>query len=623
MTEKSNKFMPVIMGISSVVSIAFSLFHLYTAGVRELPGMQQRLVHLTLGLILIFLIFPFIKGKGKGSRLIDLLFVISGAGAGGYLLVNQEDITFRLGITYYPDIIAGFIIIILVLEATRRVMGLALPVISLIALLYAFLGDQLPGILRHSGLDTVRIVSHLTLTTEGIFGIPLGASASLVAIFIIFAAFLNGTGTGQYFVNLVMSKFGRTRGGAAKAAVVGSGLMGMLSGSVIANVMGTGTFTIPLMKENGYDNKTAAAVEAVSSTGGQIMPPVMGAAAYIIAEILRVPFVSVIKAAIIPASLYYLAEFIYVDLQAVKLKLTGISSDKVQEYQMRAKGKHYLVLPIMMLIILMVALEWLPPKAAFYAILLTIVIGFIQRSNRLNWEKILVILKSGARNTIEVIVATSCAGIIVGVLSLTGLGIQLSSILVRLAGENLVILLVLTMFVSLIMGMGLTTTSCYIILAILVAPALVKMGVQPLAAHFFVFFFGMYSFITPPVALGAYAAAGLAGSEPFATGYTAWRIALPSFLVPYVFVFSPALLGMGAPLEVARVVGAASIGVWFIAISTVGFFRKNLLLWEKAVMFIAGVLLIETNFMTDAIGAILGMSLLLIRCRSRHASGGD
>src|SRR4030043_415257 len=233
-----------------------------------------------------------------------------------------------------------------------------------------------------------------------------------------------------------MSKFRTTRGGSAKAAVLGSALMGMLSGSVIANVMSTGTFTIPLMKENGYDAKTAGAVEAVSSTGGQIMPPGMGAAAYIIAEILRIPFVTVIKAAIIPASLYYLAEFIYVDLEAVKRRLTGISKDRVLEYKKGAQGKHYLILPILVLVILMVSLEWLPPKAAFYAILLTVIIGFIQRSNRLNWKKIVEILKSGAKNALEVIVATSCAGIIVGVLSLSGLGIQLSSILMRLAGEN-------------------------------------------------------------------------------------------------------------------------------------------------------------------------------------------
>jgi TRAP transporter 4TM/12TM fusion protein len=595
----------------TLFAVLFSMFHLYTSGIREFPAMQQRLVHLTLGLMIVFLVCPFGKRKGEGlPGITDIGITLISMVVGGYLLINSEAIAYRLGNTNRLDIVAGGLLIILVLEGARRVMGWPLPLMAITAIFYALFGDRFPVVIAHGGFDATRIISHFTLTTEGIFGIPLGASATVVVTFIIFTSFLNGMGTGQYFIDAVMSRFGKTRGGAAKAAVVGSALMGTLTGSVIANVMGSGTFTIPLMKENGYSHKTAAAVEAVSSTGGQIMPPVMGAAAYIIAEFLRIPFVMVMKAALIPAFLYYLAEFIFVDLEAVKLRLTGFSEERVAAYREKAKGKGYLILPILMLILLMVALEWSPTKAAFYSIVLAFIIGLIQPENRLNIKRLIEILKSAAINTIEVIMATACAGIIIGSLSLTGLGIQLSTLLINLAGGNLILLLVLTMVVSLILGMGLTTTACYVILAVLVAPSLIKMGIQPLASHFFVFFFGMYSFITPPVALGAYAAASLAGAEPFATGYAAWRIALPAFIVPYIFVYSPALLGFGTAMEVIFAVVTACAGVLFMTVSTVGYFLKSLAGWQRFIMLAAGIMLIIPGHFTDVPGIIMGLVVI-------------
>lgn len=615
--EADKKRTTWVAGVFTVIGVIFSLFHLYTSGVQELPAMQQRLVHLTLGLMMAFLVFPLAAGKlAERLRVVDLLLVALGAVVGGYLIINYEAITFRLGAATELDIIMGAILVVLVLEGTRRVMGWPLPTIALVALLYAFFGDRLPGALGHSGFDYDRIISHLSLTTEGIFGIPLGASATVVVIFILFTSFLNATGAGQYFVDLVMSKFGKTRGGSAKAAVVGSALMGMLTGSVVANVMGIGTFTIPLMKENGYSARVAAAVEAVSSTGGQIMPPVMGAAAYIIAEVLRLPFVDVIKAAIIPAVLYYLAEFIFVDIEAQKNGLTGFPEERIAAYRERAKGKSYRVLPIIVLITLMVVLDWLPTKAAFYSIVLALLIAAVQKDNRINWSKLLNVLTSGARGTLEVIMATACAGIIIGSLSLTGLGIQMSAMLVNLAGGNLILLLLLTMGVSIILGMGLTTTACYVILAVLVAPSLIKMGVPAIAAHFYVFYFGMYSFITPPVALGAYAAASLSGADPFSTGFTAFKIALPGFLVPFLFIYYPALLGIGAPLDIAIVLVTACLGVFFICTSTVGFFRKILVPWERAVMLVAGLLLIHPSYIASIIGVVLGIAMLALRCRA-------
>lgn len=607
MDENGLKGASWVIKLITVIAVVFSLFHLYTAGFGALPAMQQRLVHLTLGMMMVFLAYPLSRNKKNALiKALDVVFFLAGIAAGGYLLLNSNAISFRLGDATSTDILAGAVLVVLILEGTRRVLGWPLPVVAGISLVYAFFGDKLFGQISHSGLDTARIVSHLSLTTEGIFGVPLGASASIVAIFIIFAAFLRGTGVGEYFVDLVMGKFGRTRGGAAKAAVVGSGLMGMLTGSVIANVMSVGTFTVPLMKKTGYSPRVAGAVEAVSSTGGQIMPPIMGAAAYIIAEILRLPFIEIIKAAIIPAILYYLAEFVYVDLEAEKLGLRGLQKEELVPYRERARGRGYLVLPIVFLLILMIVLEWSPQRSAFFAIALALLIGFLQSRNRLNLTKVLDILAKGARATLEVIMATACAGIIIGVMSLTGLGIRLSTILVSLAGGNLVILLILTMIVSLILGMGMTTTACYVILAVLVAPALVEMGVLPIAAHFFVFFFGMYSFITPPVALGAYAAASLAEAEPFSTGYLAWKIALPGFILPFIFVYSPALLSYGTVGEVSLAVVTACLGVWFFAMATVGYFKRNLKLVERMILIVAGALLIVPGLSTDLIGCALG-----------------
>lgn len=595
----------------TAIAVIFSIFHLYTGGFTALPAMQQRLVHLTLGLMMVFLVYPASKGKkSKAATIVDAAIFATSCVVGAYLLLNNENIASRLGNANTWDLIAGGIVLILVLEGTRRAMGWILPAVAITSLIYAAFGDKLVGKAMHGGFDTTRIISHLSFTTEGIFGVPLGASATIIAMFIIFAAFLNGTGVGQYFIDISMSVFGRARGGVAKTAVVGSMFMGMLTGSVIANVMSVGTFTIPLMKKSGYDSRTAGAIEAVGSTGGQIMPPVMGAAAYIIAEFLRLPFVSVMKAALIPALLYYFAVYVFIDLEARKHGLSSLPIERIQAHRDQAKGRGYLVLPIFVLLALMIAMKWSPQRSAFFAAVLALVIGLIQARDRINWLKLIDILEKGARGTLEVLLATACAGIIIGVMSLTGLGLQLSTILVNLAGGHLIMLLVLTMVASLILGMGMTTTACYVILAVLVAPALIKMNVLPIAAHFFVFFFGMYSFITPPVALGAYAAASVAESEPFSTGYLAWKIALPSFILPFMFTLSPTLLGVGAVGKIIPDVITACIGVCFIAIAVSGYFIKALKFIERGVMLVAGILLMFPNLITSAVGLFVGALLL-------------
>ncbi len=594
----------------TVVAVAFCLFHLYTAATGPLTAIEQRVIHLTFGLMLVFLVKPATRKMEGWWKLGDWFLCLAALAAGTYLYTNAEAIAFRLGIPNNMDIAAGIAVVLLLLEATRRILGWPLPIIALIAIAYAYEGQHLPGLLAHSGFGTERIVSHLTLTTEGIFTIPLGVSATVVVIFIIFATFLNNTGVGQYFIDTVMSAFGRSKGGPAKAAVLGSGMMGTLTGSVIANVMSTGTFTIPLMKSSGYRPEVAGAVEACTSTGGQIMPPIMGAAAFIIAEFLQVPYLAVIKAAIMPAVLYYVALFIFVDLEAARSNLTGLTPEEVKEYRARKKGKLYLLAPLALLLVLMIFLNWSPMRSAFFAAMLTLLIGFLKRENRLNIPRLIRMLEQAGRAMLEVVTACACAGIVIGILSLTGMGLQLSSVLTTLAGGNLLALLLLTMVVSLVLGMGLTTTACYVILAVLVAPALTKMGVHPMAAHLFVFYYGMYSFITPPVALGAYAASGLSGSPPLYTGYVAWKIALPGFILPFMFVYYPALLLQGSLATIIHVTVSALLGVLFLSVAVAGYFKRRLCMIERALMAMAGATLIHGGWITDIVGIFLGIGLM-------------
>jgi TRAP transporter 4TM/12TM fusion protein len=597
----------------ALLAVIFCLFHIIGAGTRELPALQQRLVHLTLGLLILFLNKPFLKkDREKGPGPIDFVFLAATVFAGCYLILNYETYINRLGIARPIDIVAGSIIAVLVIEGARRSMGWAMPIISFVALAYAFGGRYLPRQIAHGGFRISRVVSHLSLTTEGIFGVPLGASATVVIIFIMFAAILNGIGAGRYFVDIVMSRLGKARGGSAKATIVGSGLMGMLTGSVIATVMGIGTLTAPLMLEDKYDKKLTASIIAVASTGGQIMPPVMGAAAYIIAEILGLPFINIMKAAIMPAILFYLAAFVYMHLEALKSKREVKTKEAMTEYKNRAQGKHFLILPIVLIVVLMVGFNALPVRSAFYASVLGLVIGFLRKGeNRLNLSKIVDICVSTAKGCIEVIVATGCAGVIVGTLSLTGLGFQFSSLIVSLAHGNLILLLLLTMTISLILGMGMTSTACYIILAVLVAPSLISMNVQPIAAHFFVFFFGMYSFLTPPVALGAYAAASLTKADPFKTGYQSFFISIPGFLIPYIFVFAPPLLFIGTIPEIIVITITTTIGITFMSIALLGYFRNSLNIIIRIVIFISGLFLAYPGTVSDIIGIVAGSIALI------------
>lgn len=608
----------------TLIAVSFSLFHLYTAFFGLLGGLLQRSIHLAFAMTLTFLLFPGIKGGMKKVSPLGISMAVAGIVCAAYLVVEYEALSFRMGRPTFFDIALGIIEIILLLEMTRRVIGLTLPFVAILFLLYAYFGPYLPESISHRGYEFTRIVSQMYLTTEGIFGIPLGVSATFVILFIIFGAFLQASGGGQFFLDLALALFGRVRGGPAKIAVVASAFFGTISGSAVANVMGTGTFTIPLMKKTGYKPAFAGAVEAVASSGGQLMPPIMGAAAFIMAEILNIAYLHVCLAAAIPALLYYMALLMGVDLEAAKTGLKGLPKEELPRVSTVLKeGWPLLVPPILLVYLLAIALVT-PIKAASWSILATIIVSTIRKKDRMNLRKLIKALEDGARGAIEVAAACACAGIVVGVFTLTGLGMVLSGLLIDLAGGNLLFLLFLTMIASLILGMGMPTTACYIVLAILVAPALIKMGVLPIAAHLFVFYFGIISAITPPVALAAYAGAGIAGASPMQTGFIACKLGLAAFLIPYMFVYGPSMLGKGSWVMILWTAISGLLGSACIAAAVQGWILTRLTLPLRIFLAAGGICLIKPGLLTDLMGfavllIVLGINFFVFRSHGRNS----
>ena len=612
----------------TVVAVAMSLFHLYTGGHMVFTAMVQRSVHLGFALALIFMLYPARAGLVRtGPSILDWLFVGLSVMCCAYISWNWDALSeaVRIANPTMLDMVLGIIATLLVLEATRRTAGLALPLLAVSFIIYAFVGPYMPGMLNHPGIPLSQFIGMNYLFSEGIFGVPLGVSATLVVMFIIFGAFLEQSGGGKFFIDLASATFGGVRGGPAKIAVIASGFFGMISGSAVANVAGVGTFTIPLMKRVGYSPHFAAAVEAVASTGGLIMPPVMGAAAFVMAEMLGVSYLSICMAAAIPALLYYVSLFIFIDLEAAKTGLHGIpKEDKPNLRPVLRDGAHLLIPPVV-LVYLLGVMQWSAVKSGFYGIVATAICAMLRRSTRLDRTKLVAALRKGATGTLQVAAVCACAGFVISVVSITGLGLTFSTILIEAAGGNFLLLLVLTMIASLILGMGLPATPTYIILAVLAAPAIVQMGVTPVAAHLFVFYFGALSAITPPEAMAAYAAAAIAGASPMRTGFTAWRMALPAFIVPFMFIYGPALLMEGEPTAVFGAVVTATIGVGLFAAAIQGFALTRLTISNRSCLVVAALLLIKQGWKSDlaglALALIVGALHLAKRKRERSVRG--
>ena len=591
----------------TLIAISLTLFHLFTGYVGAYGALIQRSIHLSPILALTFLVYPTVlKGRWYPlGRVIDFLFIVGSIVTGAYLIDQYHEFTFRQGNPNFWDMTLGVAAILIVLEATRRVLGFALPIIAVVFLAYAYWGPQMPGIFGHRDYDIGRILQHIYPSTEGIYGVPVGVSATFVILFITLGAFLKETGGGRFFIDIAFALFGRVRGGPAKVAIVASSLFGTVSGSATANTVGTGTFTIPLMKRLGYEPKFAAAVEAVSSTGGQFMPPIMGAAVFVMIEILEVSYAEIIVMATIPAILYYIAVYISVDLEAARLGLRGMErSELPNAWQVLSRGWPFLA-PLVLLVIMLVFMHWSATKSAFWTIVSVVVISSLRSDTRMSVPQFFNALKQGTMGTLQVALACACAGIVVGVFTLTGLGAKVSFSLLELAHGILLPMLVVAMFASILLGMGMPTTPAYIILAILIAPALIKAGVPPIAAHLFVFYSGIVSAITPPVALAAYAAGAIARSPPLQTGLTAMRLGVAAFVVPFMFIYNPGILLVGDWITILYSILIAVLGIFALSFAVRGRIKTDLSLLERLLLFGAFVACVPYAPLVNAVGVVM------------------
>ena len=603
--------------IVAAIAITFSVFQLYTAIFGVLDAQLQRAIHLGFGLALAYLLYPFRRAWTRDHYFhpIDIVFAVLGAATPAYLVIQYRELITRAGTVSPVDTVVGGLGILLVIEATRRVVGLPMVTVVLVFIAYAFLGPYMPGVLAHRGLTPEQLIGHLYFTTEGIFGIPLGVSSTFIFLFILFGAYLESTGLGKFFIDLANAVAGWASGGPAKVAVLSSGLMGTVSGSSVANVVGTGSLTIPMMKKLGYNANFAGAVEAAASTGGQLMPPVMGAAAFLMAEFVGVPYIDVVKAAAIPALLYFTGVWLGVHFEAKRKKLKGIPRAELPNPLTLLKERGHLAIPLIVIVYLLVS-GYTPMRAALVAIFLSILCAMLRKSTRMKPIEIVYGLERGAKGVLGVLVACASAGIIIGVVTKTGIGLRLASGLIDLAGGMLLPAMFFTMITAIVLGMGVPTTANYVITSTIAAPALEQMGVPVLAAHMFVFYFGIIADVTPPVALAAYAGAGISGGNALKTGVHASKLAIAAFIIPYVFVLSPVLLMVDAtPLALVSVTLTALLGMIAISSALCGFLADHCRPYERLLLIIAGLLMIKPGGITDLVGLVLFVVILVMQYR--------
>ncbi|WP_108126210.1 TRAP transporter permease [Saccharospirillum mangrovi] len=647
-----NRFSLTLM---AVLGIGLSLFHLYGAGIQPLGLFYQRGIHLGLMLMLCFVLFGPRPGQTRGPLAIalDTVLFVAAALSGFYLVYFLDDIVNRAGFWTRTDIVVACICIVTVLEASRRAVGTGLTIIGAVAIVYAlagsrgalpWLGDWLPGLLSHRGYSLDRLAAQLYLGQEGIFGLPLGVAATFVFIFVLFGALLEVTGAGKFFIDLAFSATGRQRGGPAKAAVLASASMGSISGSAIANVVTTGAFTIPLMKKLGYRPAQAGGIEAAASTGGQIMPPLMGAGAFLIAEYTRLPYLDIVKVSIFPALLYFATVYLFVHIIAVKQGMKGLpGSELPQVRQVLASGWYFLA-PLLLLVYLLV-LGISPMRVGFYAIVGLIGVAGLNglwlayrqgrsegrlrqcllQAVRDGFIKLIQALELGARNALAVSIACAVAGIIVGVVGLTGLGLKFSSMMIAFSGGHLLLALLLVIIASLILGLGLPVTASYIVLIVLVGPALTnEFGLSLLVAHLLVFWYSQDSNVTPPVALGAFAAAAIAGSKTMETSVQSWKFAKGLYLIPLFFVFNPIIIE-GGPLPLLLWNGLIVI-LALVAFAGVieGYLFAAIPIWQRLALTAAVIAIFYPSLTAEIVGVVAMLALLSLNAlASRNAESNN
>jgi len=637
----------VLGALIAFILVCMSGYHFYASGFGLIRELLHRGIHLSFVLSLVFLLFSATKSNKKapgrlwynldGIPFTDLILAMLATIAALYLpLLSPAALAQRVGNPSSLDILMGSSLLILTLEATRRSVGITLPIIGLIFIAFAYFGPWMPGALKHGGSSWLGIINHLYMTNQGIYGVAIGVMAQYVFLFILFGVLAMRIGLGQLFIDLAMVVAGRYSGGPAKVAIFSSAFMGTISGSSIANTVTTGALTIPAMKRVGYPAQFAGAVEATSSTGGQITPPILGAAAFIMVEYLEIPLRDILAAALFPALLHYFGIFIMVHLEAKKLGLRGLRAEEVPKFSIVLKDHWLSIIPLITLVYLILSGRT-PDYAAVYGIISCVVIGFLNPVNRLSVRDLWDSLAKGAKNTLAVGSAAATVGIVVGIVTLTGVGFRLGYVVVQTATDigtflsvlpllgyftvmqwALFVSLILIAFSCIIMGAGIPTTATYIILVAVAAPALAQLKVEPLVAHFFVFYYGVLADITPPVALAAYAAAGISGANPFKTGNTAFRLGIAKALVPFVFVYSPALLlvadGFTWWLFTVTLLGAM-LGIASLGIAFSGYLLTHLKTWERWWVAIASFLFIAPGLATMAVGMVLMLPIAIMQIK--------
>ena len=655
LTEKFDpeiRFRPLAAGATWIVSIllvSLSVFHYYTAGFGLLRESTHRGVHLAFVLSLIFLVFGFNKRAYKrepkstwlspgGIPLFDWLIALALALTVLYIPYIFEELAFKVGNPDKIDVFMGTILLVGLLEGTRRAMGWPLPIIAIVFMVYAMFGQEFPGLLKHAGNSWSQIVNHLYLTSQGVYGVAIGVVATYVFHFVLFGVLATRIGLGQLFLDVASAVAGRYAGGPAKVSVFGSAMFGMLSGSSIANAVTVGSLTIPAMIRVGYPRHFAAAVEAASSTGGQITPPIMGAAAFLMIEFLNIPYRDIALAATFPAFLYFFGMFMQVHFEAKRQNLRGLTDEEMPKLKESFRKRWPTLIPLVILIGVLVSGRT-PYLAAFAGITACIVVGVLNPVQRLRWKDLYDAFETGAKYALAVGAAAGTVGIVIGVVTLTGVGFKVSFIviaasqaiagvaaavlpdfLVNMQSLTLIAALAITGLVCILMGCGIPTTANYIIMVAVAAPTLVQLGVQPLAAHMFVFYFGILADLTPPVALAAYAAAGMAGSDPFKTGNTAFRLGISKLLVPFVFIFSPALLLVLKGFtwsDFFLTLGGAVVGLVLLSASFSAYFLTHMRAWERWSFAVAALLFIAPGWQSGLAGLVLALPAVWAQCSRR------
>ncbi|RXT09095.1 TRAP transporter permease [Ammoniphilus sp. CFH 90114] len=621
-TLTNNKLALFVSGLA----IIYSLFHLYNT-YFPMPELKQRAIHVGLGVALIFLIYPAGKKSTRDriSPLDWLMFFLSLAST-GYILVEYQDImTTRGGVPTTLDIVFAILTVVLVIEGSRRITGLILPILALIFLAYPFIShlEFMPDKLLTRPYDLGDIFGQLYLKTDGLFSSTIGASVNFIFLFILFGSFLAKSGMGQLFNDLALALAGHKQGGPAKVAVISSGFMGSINGAAVANVVGTGAFTIPLMKKIGYRKEFAGAVEASASVGGQILPPIMGASAFIMAETTGVSYGTIALAALLPALLYYLGVIAQVHFRAGKEDLKGVEKDRLPQIKQVLKERGHLLLPIVALVYFLY-ISMPIGYAAFYTIGITILVSMLRKETRMTVKDILQALEEGAKGSLSTMIACAVVGVVIGVVNLTSFGNVMTSSIMDLGQGSLFLTLFFTMIASMILGMGLPSIPCYIITATMAAPALADFGIPVLVAHMFVFYFGIFANITPPVALAAFAGAGIAGGDPMKTGFQSLKLAIAGFIVPYLFVYNPTMLmidptGLAANakefpmppvIDIIMVTFTSVVGVIALSAAVEGYFAKNLNMISRLILGAGALMMIVPETITDILGLVIVLTVI-------------